>query len=71
VNPGSVGLARGPGGEACYAVFARDRVTLKRVPYDVEHAVGLLRRAPLQKSVIDGLVALLNGRGPRVATAGA
>ena len=58
VNPGSVGLARDYPGEACYAVFAEDRVTLKRTPYDVDRVVRLLSQAPLDEWVFDGLVDL-------------
>jgi putative phosphoesterase len=61
VNPGSVGLARDGGGQACYAVFADDRVTLKRTPYDVDRVIRLLSRAPLDEWVFDGLVDLYTG----------
>ncbi len=43
VNPGSVGLARDGGGEACYAVFEDGHVELKRIPYDVDRTVKALR----------------------------
>lgn len=59
VNPGSVGLARDGGGEACYAVYDGDRVTLKRIAYDVERTVKDLRASPLPRPVVDGLSALL------------
>jgi len=59
VNPGSVGLARDRGGEACYAVCTRERMELKRIPYDVGRTVALLRQAPLPQSVIDGLARVL------------
>jgi putative phosphoesterase len=61
VNPGSVGLARDGGGEACYAVFAEGQIELRRVPYDVERTVSLLRRAPLPDQVIEELAAILRG----------
>jgi len=61
VNPGSVGLARDYPGQACYAVFADDRVTLKRTPYDVDRVVRLLSQAPLDEWVFDGLVDLFTG----------
>jgi putative phosphoesterase len=70
VNPGSVGLARDRGGEACYAVLAQDRVALKRIPYNVECTVGLLRRAPLQESVINRLAGVLTGSGTNVPSTG-
>lgn len=61
VNPGSVGLARDGGGEACYAVCAGGEVALRRVPYDVERTVALLDRAPLPRPVIEGLARVLRG----------
>jgi putative phosphoesterase len=69
VNPGSVGLARDGGGQACYAVFAESKMELKRVPYDVERTVAALRKAPLAQHVIDGLVAVLRGTGDKAKTA--
>jgi predicted phosphodiesterase len=63
VNPGSVGLARDGGGEACYAVLEEGRVTLKRVPYDVDRTVALLRAASLPLAVIEALERVL--RAPR------
>lgn len=65
VNPGSVGLARDGGGEACYAVMVGDQVTLKRIPYDAERTVALLRAAPLPEQVIEGLAAVLRGSGSK------
>jgi putative phosphoesterase len=62
VNPGSVGLARDRGGEACYAVFEADQMILKRVPYDVDRTVALLRAAPLLGPVLDMLVVLVVGQ---------
>jgi putative phosphoesterase len=59
VNPGSVGLARDGDGEACYATVAAPEIKLKRVPYDTERAIALLRRAPLSERVIEGLAAVL------------
>jgi putative phosphoesterase len=59
VNPGSVGLARDRGGEACYAVFDGERLELKRVAYDVERTLAALRAAPLPEVVVDGLSAVL------------
>jgi putative phosphoesterase len=63
VNPGSVGLARDRGGEACYAMFAAGRMELKRIAYDVGRTVTLLRQAPLSQPVIDGLARVLSGPG--------
>jgi putative phosphoesterase len=71
VNPGSVGLARDGGGQACYAVFAGDQMELKRVPYDVERTIATLRKAPLPEQVIEGLAAVLRGPGSRGQDAGA
>jgi putative phosphoesterase len=61
VNPGSVGLARDGGGEACYAVLEGGEIRLKRLPYDVESTVNALRAAPLPHRVIGGLAAVLAG----------
>jgi putative phosphoesterase len=61
VNPGSVGLARDGRGEACYAVFAQGQMELKRLPYDAEHTVALLQKAPLSEQVIAGLAWVLRG----------
>jgi putative phosphoesterase len=61
VNPGSVGLARDSGGEACYAVFDGSQMRMKRIPYDVGCTVALLRQSPLPQSVIDGLAHVLGG----------
>jgi diadenosine tetraphosphatase ApaH/serine/threonine PP2A family protein phosphatase len=68
VNPGSVGLARDGGGEACYAVFAGDQVTLKRVPYDPERTLALLRKALLPEPVIEGLAKVFRGSGSGART---
>jgi putative phosphoesterase len=59
VNPGSVGLARARGGEACYAVIEDRQVDLRRIPYDVDRTVAGLRAAPLPADVIDGLVSVV------------
>lgn len=59
VNPGSVGLARDCGGEACYAVYDGSDVELRRVPYDVCRTIGDLRAAPLSESVISGMEVVL------------
>ena len=69
VNPGSVGLARDRGGEACYAVYEGGQVRLKRIPYDVQGTLAALRKAPLSARVIDGLATVLKGPGPEVAGA--
>jgi putative phosphoesterase len=61
VNPGSVGLARDGGGEACYATFSQGQVELKRLPYDVDRTVALLRMAPLPEQVVEGLAGVLRG----------
>jgi putative phosphoesterase len=63
VNPGSVGLARDGGGEACYAVFDGERMALKRIPYDVDRTVADLAAAPLPADVVESLTAVLrNGK---------
>lgn len=59
VNPGSVGLARDGGGEACYAVYDSGHVSLKRIPYDVSRTISELHRAPLPAQVVEGLQAVL------------
>jgi putative phosphoesterase len=58
VNPGSVGLAR-DGGEACYAVFENNAITLNRVKYDVEKTISDLKKAPLEEKIIAGLTKVL------------
>ncbi len=62
VNPGSVGLARDHGGEACYAVCNGGGVELRRVPYDVDRTVSDLRSAPLSDEVVTGLESVLRAR---------
>jgi putative phosphoesterase len=52
VNPGSAGLNRDGSGEACYAVYDGEDLSLKRVAYDVERTLAALRSAPLPRSVI-------------------
>jgi putative phosphoesterase len=69
VNPGSVGLARDGGGEACYAMFDGQTMTLRRVPYDVERTIADLRASPLPSQVIEGLAAVLRGARPPVQSA--
>jgi len=61
VNPGSVGLARDEPGHASYAVYDGSEVLLKRVPYDVNHTLRDLRKAPLPEHVIKGLSKVLAG----------
>jgi len=68
VNPGSVGLARDGGGEACYAICDGGRMETKRIPYDVGRKVGALSQAPLSREVIESLAAVLAG-GPARASA--
>lgn len=63
VNSGSVGLARDACGKACYAVFAAGQMQLKRVLYDVERTIAILREAPLAERVIAGLAGVLRGSG--------
>jgi putative phosphoesterase len=63
VNPGSVGLARDGGGEACYAVYEAGQVELKRLPYDVERTVALLRAAPLPQPITTYLANVLRSAG--------
>ena len=59
VNPGSVGLARDGGGEACYAVVEGGQPHLRRVSYDVERTVAGLQAAPLPPHVIARLTEVL------------
>jgi putative phosphoesterase len=59
VNPGSVGLARDTPGQACYAVYERRAIVLKRAAYRVEKTLEDLRAAPLPKDVIAGLTTML------------
>jgi putative phosphoesterase len=69
VNPGSVGLARDRGGEACYAVLEDGRLSLKRIPYDVSETIRELRSAPLPGEVVAGLTGVLTPKGPTDAVA--
>lgn len=66
VNPGSVGLARDGGGEACYAVMEGNGVGLMRVPYDVDRTIALLQQSPLPEHVVHDLTHALRGVHPRV-----
>jgi putative phosphoesterase len=59
VNPGSVGLARDGAGDACYAILDDGQLTLKRVRYDVSETIRELRRSPLPKDVVEGLIGIL------------
>src|SRR5262249_23746892 len=70
VNPGSVGLARDGGGEACYAVYEGGEVRLKRIPYDVGRTLAALRQAPLPQQVIDGLAGVLSAARPEAPARG-
>jgi putative phosphoesterase len=65
LNPGSVGLSRDGGGEACYAVLEGNLLKLKRVPYEVDRTVKALQKAPLPKHVSEGLAKVLRGAGPK------
>jgi putative phosphoesterase len=69
LNPGSVGLARDGGREACYAILSEGHIVLKRIPYDVEQTISLLQKAPLPETVINGLAAVLRGSGSKGSTA--
>jgi putative phosphoesterase len=64
VNPGSVGLARDCGGQACYAVFDGDTMTLRRIPYEVERAIADLQAGPLPPQVVEGLTQVLRSGRP-------
>jgi predicted phosphodiesterase len=59
INPGSVGLARDGGGEACFAVLDDGQVHLKRVPYPVDRTIDALGKAPLPARVVEKLIAVL------------
>jgi putative phosphoesterase len=63
VNPGSVGLARDRGGEACYAVYDGGEMVLKRIHYDVGCTLADLARGPLPTHVVKGLSAVLSPDG--------
>jgi putative phosphoesterase len=63
INPGSVGQPRDGDPRASYAVIEDGVPTLRRVAYDVERAVGDLKRLPLDAAVTDRLSSILrNGR---------
>ncbi|MDZ7290315.1 MAG: metallophosphatase family protein [candidate division KSB1 bacterium] len=54
-NPGSVGLARDRGGEACYAVWENGRLMLKRTAYDVSATIARLEQSPLDNEIVEAL----------------
>ncbi|MFZ0456487.1 MAG: metallophosphoesterase family protein [Ignavibacteriaceae bacterium] len=58
INPGSVGLSR-DGGQACYAVYENENITLHRLDYDVEKTISGLMKAPLPDNVKEGLKQVL------------
>jgi predicted phosphodiesterase len=60
VNPGSVGLSHEASGKACYAIFDGEKVTLKRVTYEVARTVAALRASPLPRSVVRHLELVLS-----------
>jgi len=51
-NPGSAGLARDHGGEACYAVWENGRLMLKRTSYDVSATIARLQESPLDEEIV-------------------
>ncbi|MHB0958811.1 MAG: metallophosphoesterase family protein [Pirellulaceae bacterium] len=59
VNPGSVGLARDYPGQACYAVYTGGHMQLKRIQYDVDRTLAMLRKSPLPQQIVQGLAAVL------------
>lgn len=61
-NPGSVGLARDWGGEACYAIWEDGVGTLHRIPYPVEQSVSEVEESPLDAEVKKALVHVLTKR---------
>jgi predicted phosphodiesterase len=54
-NPGSVGMARDHGGEACYVVWENGRLVLKRTAYDVSATITRLEASPLNKKIVAAL----------------
>lgn len=46
INVGSVGQPRDNNAKACYAVLHRNRVTWRRVPYDIRKTVDKIRAQP-------------------------
>jgi putative phosphoesterase len=60
VNPGSVGLSHDASGQACYAVFDGERVTLKRVTYKFARTIAALRASPLSRGVVRHLELVLS-----------
>lgn len=59
VNPGSVGLARDRGGEACYAVWEDGVGILHRIPYPVAQSISEVEESPLDAEVKKALVHVL------------
>lgn len=62
VNPGSVGLARDRGGEACCAVWEDGVGTLHRCPYPVEQCIAEVEESPLEAEVKKALIHVLTKR---------
>ncbi len=55
VNPGSVGQPRDGIPQASYAIWEDGRVTLKRVPYDIEKTISALMATQLDPRIINEL----------------
>jgi diadenosine tetraphosphatase ApaH/serine/threonine PP2A family protein phosphatase len=63
VNPGSLGMPVDGDPRACYAIWEDGEARLKRVPYDIERAVGHLRESGLPEEVAAKMAAVLRYAG--------
>jgi putative phosphoesterase len=59
VNVGSVGQPRDGTPKASYAIIENGQVELKRVEYDIEHAVSRLKKLPIDPGAIGQLAYIL------------
>ena len=69
VNPGSVGQPKHGDPRAAYAVWEDDRVTLRRVTYDVERTIRAYDGLGLDPHVVQSLCAVLRTGGDPPAPA--
>ena len=63
VNPRSLGTLVDDDPRGCYAVRQDGAVQLKRVPYDVERAIGRLRLSGLSKHIASRMASVLRYAG--------
>ncbi len=63
VNPGSVGQPRDGAPQASYAIIEDGIVELKRTDYDLRKTLDALARLPLNREILDRLIAILERGG--------